>query len=95
MEETTTKTLYQVIYEVPMERALRVLWQPEKDTLITKSVELKLPATKREILSFISTIFRPLGFVTPVFLNPKLIMQKLWKRNIKWDENVPDNLAQR
>ena len=80
---------------MPIERALGVLWQPEKDILKIKSIEKKLPATKREILSFISTIFDPLGFVTTAVLEPKLIMQELWKRSIEWDEDVPDDLAQR
>ena len=57
----------------------------------------KLPASKREreILSFICTIFDPFGFVTPAVLEPKLIIQELWKKNIEWDEDVPDDLAQR
>ena len=81
--------------EIIMEWALGVLWQPEKDTLKIKSVEKKLPAMKREILIFISTIFDPLGFLAPAVLEPKLIMQELWKRNIEWDEDVPDDVAQR
>ena len=80
--------------EMPMEQALEVLWQPEKDILKIKSIKKKLPTNKREILSFISTIFDPLGFVTPAVLEPKLIMQELWKRNIEWDEDVPNDLAQ-
>ena len=52
-----------------MERSLGVLRQPEKDTLKIKSVEKKLSATKREILSFISTIFDSLGFVMPAVLD--------------------------
>ena len=51
--------------EMPMEKVLGVLWQPEKYTLKIKAVEKKLSTTKREVLSFMSTIFDPLGFVTP------------------------------
>ena len=65
-----------------------------KDILKIKSIKKNLPATKREILGFISIIFDPLGFVTPAVLEPKLIMQDLWKRNIEWDEDIPDDLAQ-
>ena len=50
---------------MPMEKVLGVLWQPEKYTLKIKAVEKKLSTTKREVLSFMSTIFGPLGFVTP------------------------------
>ena len=79
-----------------MERALGVLWQPEKNTLKIKSVKKNFPHPReREILSFICTIFDPFGFVTPAVLEPKLIIQELWKKNIEWDEDVPDDLAQR
>ena len=54
---------------MPMERVLGVLWQPEKYTLKIKAVKRKLSTTKREVLSFMSTIFDPLGFVTQQFLN--------------------------
>ena len=33
--------------------------------------------------------------MTPAVLEPKLIIQELWKKNIEWDEDVPDDLAQR
>ena len=71
------------------------MWQPEKETLKIKSFQKRLPTTKTEIISFISTIFDPLGFVMPAVLKPKLIKQELWKRSIEWDEDVPDNLKQR
>ena len=80
-----------------MKRGIGVLWQPQRGKLKTKSIDKKLPATEREreILSFTSTIFDPLGFVTPAVLEPKLITQELWKRNNEWDEDVPDDLARR
>ena len=57
------------LHKMPMEKVLGVLWQPEKYTLKIKAVEKKLSTTKREVLSFMSTIFDPLGFVTQQFLN--------------------------
>ena len=33
--------------------------------------------------------------MTPAILEPKLIMQELWKRNIEWDEDAPDDSVQR
>ena len=53
------------LHKMPMEKVLGVMWQPEKYTLKIKAVEKKLSTTKREVLSFMSTIFDPLGFVTP------------------------------
>ena len=33
--------------------------------------------------------------MTPAVLEPKLIIQELWKRNTEWDEDVPDDSVQR
>ena len=42
--------------------------------------------TKRAILSFKASIFDPLGILTPFTLEPKLLIQELWSREIDWDE---------
>ena len=48
------------------------------------------PCTKRGILSTVSSIFDPLGFVAPVLLEGKKILQELCKENTGWDDPVPD-----
>ena len=58
---------------------------------VTKSVAL----TKRELLSFISLIYDPVGLIAPVTLEPKLIIQDLWRRQIDWDVELPDDLKLR
>ena len=42
--------------------------------------------TKREMLQDVSKIFDPLGFVSPVVIRAKILMQTLWKSKIAWDE---------
>ena len=37
--------------------------------------------------------FDPLEFVAPCLIEPKLIIQELWERNIDWDQNLPADLA--
>ena len=51
--------------------------------------------TKRGLLSFISSIYDPVGLVTPVTLEPKLIIQDLRRRQIDWDVQLPDDLKLR
>lgn len=48
--------------------------------------------TKRTILSTISTIFDPLGLVSPVLIKSKIILQRLWQLNLTWDESLPVEL---
>ena len=40
----------------------------------------------------VSSIFDPLGITALSIIEPKLIIQELWKRNIEWDETVPTDL---
>ena len=58
---------------------------------VTKNVAL----TNRGLLSFISSIYDPVGLIAPVTLEPKLIIQDLWRRQIDWDVQLPDDLKLR
>lgn len=48
--------------------------------------------TKRRILSDISKIFDPIGWLSPVVITLKIFMQKLWLKGIDWDQNLPNDL---
>lgn len=49
--------------------------------------------TKRIVLSFISTIFDPLGLLTPCTTYAKIFIQQLWSLHISWDSPLPKELA--
>ena len=53
------------------------------------------PYTGREILSSVSSLFDSLGFVAPVTLEPKLLLQNLCKCGCKWDELINADEAQK
>ena len=44
--------------------------------------------SKRSILSQVAKLFHPLGFLGPVIVQTKLMIQFLWKAHIVWDEGV-------
>ncbi|XP_073947429.1 uncharacterized protein isoform X1 [Choristoneura fumiferana] len=46
--------------------------------------------TKRDILSYISKFYDPMGFVSPIIVKAKAIMQRLWSEQIDWDA-TPSN----
>jgi len=75
--------------ELPIKRALGVLWNVEKDVFQFEVFKPDKPATKRGILSAISSLYDPMGFVCPVMLEAK-IMQRLWKLQLGWDDPVPE-----
>lgn len=72
---------------------LGLRWLPESDQLMFK---FKPPPalgvkemTKRRLLSQIAQIFDPNGYIGPVVVVAKILMQKLWARKIGWDSLVP------
>lgn len=51
--------------------------------------------SKRIVLSLASRIFDPIGFLCPVTLIPKLLMQECWRRKLPWDDRLPSDLEKK
>ena len=47
------------------------------------------------MLSVLCSIYDPLGFIARCFLEPKLIVQECWKRNLVWDDPLLCDLLSR
>ena len=78
---------------LPEKRALGVLWNVENDTLGFK-VNLKQKLlTRRGALSVFSSIYDPVGFGAPFLLKEKQIIRKLCQLNLKWDEDISDEIS--
>lgn len=50
------------------------------------------PITKRKVISNISRLFDPMGWISPCIITAKILIQKTWISGIKWDENLPIEL---
>lgn len=74
---------------LPMERALGIQWCAESDQFKFKINLKERPHTRRGLLSLVSSIFDPLGFLAPVVLPAKRILQDLCRRKYGWDEDLP------
>ena len=71
-------------------RALGVVWCLENDSL-TFRIELKgTPLSRRGILSSISSIFDPMGLVSPFLLEGRLILQAITGERKGWDEPLDE-----
>lgn len=75
---------------LPVERALGLHWNAETDTFQFKVVPANKPPTKRGILSVVSSLYDPLGFLSPFVLLVKVLLQELWRLKVQWDERIQD-----
>ncbi|XP_053407998.1 uncharacterized protein LOC128559687 [Mercenaria mercenaria] len=67
-------------------------WNPETDTLTFAEKEIPVldSITKRDVLTYASRIYDPLGILSPVTVRAKILMQDLWKENLDWDVPLPE-----
>ncbi|GFW03393.1 uncharacterized protein TNCV_4939261 [Trichonephila clavipes] len=49
--------------------------------------------TKRTLLSTIAKTFDPLRWLSPITIQYKTILQRLWKQQLQWDERVPPDIT--
>ena len=71
---------------LPTERALGMQWDVEHDCFGYKISPKDKPLTRRGILSVVSSIYDPHGFVSPFTLKAKVIIQDLSRKKLGWDE---------
>jgi hypothetical protein len=76
--------------KLPTERALSIQWNVEDDVFQFRVIEVDKPETKRGILSTVASLFDPLGFIAPVSLLVKSLLQKLWQKKLTWDQQLPE-----
>ena len=82
--------------DYPEAKVLGVLWNTTTDMIkypprSTASTTPNL-ITKREVLQESSKIYDPIGFLGPVTVRAKILMQELWRQGIAWDEPLPPDL---
>ncbi|UYV67966.1 hypothetical protein LAZ67_5002653 [Cordylochernes scorpioides] len=78
-------------------KILGVVWNKMEDSLkceLPDILSLQPKLTKRLVLSMVQRIFDPLGFCAPVFLPPKLLLQRSWGLKLGWDTRLPESMAQ-
>ncbi len=74
--------------KLPIQRALGLQWDVETDRFTFNIGMKEVPPTRRGMLSKISSVYDPLGFVSPYILKAKIILQRLCKNEVGWDEQI-------
>ena len=77
-------------------KALGICWKPNADTFVF-SIELSHieQHTKRALLSDSSKVFDPMGWIGPVIIVFKCLIQQTWVEGLSWDEELPIPITKR
>lgn len=85
----------ELLSTLPTQRTLGLNWNSEQDVFEFSSDLIVSKVTKRGILSVISSIFDPLGFLSPFSLKGKAILQDICKKKLGWDDKIGDDLEKK
>ena len=86
------KELNLAVDPLPIERALGVMLCVENDSFQFR-IELRdHPLTRRGVLSTIGSIYDPNGYIAPVTLKGKQILQQMCRGKLDWDNPIPEYL---
>ncbi|XP_041451926.1 uncharacterized protein LOC121405330 [Drosophila obscura] len=75
-------------------KALGLIWEPQRDKfLFTFAPQIGVGKhTKRSVLSTIARCYDPMGLIGPTLTRAKIIMQRMWRDKLHWDESLPQPL---
>lgn len=78
--------------KLPVEKTLGIQWCIESDSFQFKIVLNDRPLTRRGVLSTLSSVYDPLGLISPFILVGNQILQEMCRNQIDWDSPIPDTL---
>ena len=81
--------------QLPIERVLGVQWSVGIDCFGFSIVLKDQPLTRRGVLATVASVYDPLGFLAPLVLKAKKILQETCKKGISWDEPLPEEVRPR
>ncbi|XP_037048457.1 uncharacterized protein LOC119082906 [Bradysia coprophila] len=77
-------------------KALGIRWNPRTDHFgfEVQWASDKRVTSKRELLSEASKLYDPLGWLAPIMIKAKLIMQQTYTKEIGWDDPLPESIVE-
>ena len=83
--------------DVALKSVLGASWDMKSDKFLFDLSEFaaksaKIACTERNILKVSSSICDPLGLISPITIQAKIIFQPLCKEKLNWDSEIPQML---
>ena len=78
---------------LPVERALGLGWNVDADVFCFKADLKERPFTHRGMLSTVMSVYDPLGFLAPISLQGKRLLQLLCVQGLGWDDPISSDMA--
>ena len=72
-----------------VERILGLQWSTQEDIFTFPNTSKEKPLTKRGMLSTVAALYDPLGFVSPLILKGRILLQKVCREKGDWDDPLP------
>ena len=87
----------QVLDKDEFSKVLGMKWDANNDLISfpERLIPMSGVITKREVLQHTTRLYDPLGLLTPVTIQAKIIPQELWLKKFPWDTPLPYDLQQR
>lgn len=71
-------------------KTLGIMWCPKLDRLSIKvNLGPNKVSSKRTLLAEVAKLFDPLGWIAPVIISMKILLQRLWLAGLSWDDPLP------
>ena len=80
--------------ELPLQHSLGLGWDLNQDAFVFHMSSVNKPHTRRGVLSVVNGLFDPLGFLSPITLQGKLLMRDLVAETKDWDEPLSEAFCQ-
>ena len=92
-EQAATQLIFQ---GEDVTKVLGTVWDRERDVLtfetaaiVEHCATIRHRTNLRTVLSVSSRVYDPLGLISPVVIFTRILMQRIWKRRLDWDEELP------
>ena len=77
---------------LPVQRSLGLLWNIEEDMFCFQVPIDEKTVTRRNVLSFINSLYDPLGFLSPVIITGKVLLREIVDVSTSWDDVLSEEI---